>query len=191
MFKQLLLIAAVLVSTACTADTVRRNFGVKKEAPDEFMVLSRPPLVTPPNFDLPEPQQRAEQFDRNKVRNDVQKTLTGTTTQQPASEATASSTGESTLLQRAGADQIDPNIRSVLNEEYGEEQKAEDARDGELLGIRGLLKPILPDHEAAKKKADTILDPEAEKKRLTEEKQQAVGEQFDTPAKQNATDALE
>lgn len=58
MKKYLLFTLAFLSLTACS-DNVKRDLGIKKMAPDEFTVISHPPLVSPPDFELEEPGVRA------------------------------------------------------------------------------------------------------------------------------------
>lgn len=41
--------------TACTGSQVRNTFGLNRSAPDEFKVVSRPPLSVPPEFTLRPP----------------------------------------------------------------------------------------------------------------------------------------
>lgn len=41
--------------TACESYDVKSTLGLKKPAPDEFMVISNPPLSMPPEFNLQQP----------------------------------------------------------------------------------------------------------------------------------------
>ena len=46
----------LLVSlTACESYDVKSTLGLKKPSPDEFMVISNPPLSVPPEFNLQQP----------------------------------------------------------------------------------------------------------------------------------------
>jgi hypothetical protein len=40
----------------CSGEELTRNFGLKRDAPDEFQVTTRAPLSMPPNFDLRPPR---------------------------------------------------------------------------------------------------------------------------------------
>lgn len=53
------LLCAVMLA-ACNGNDVSDTLGLNKEAPDEFVVVSRPPLVVPPEFDLKPPTPGAE-----------------------------------------------------------------------------------------------------------------------------------
>ncbi len=45
---------------ACSGGDVKESLGLNKEGPDEFVVVSRPPLALPPDFDLQPPRPGAE-----------------------------------------------------------------------------------------------------------------------------------
>ncbi len=50
----------LLALTACESYDVKSTLGLKKPAPDEFMVISNPPLSTPPEFKLQQPGTNSE-----------------------------------------------------------------------------------------------------------------------------------
>lgn len=45
-----------LVLAACDGGSLRESLGLTRDAPDEFTVVSRPPLSVPPDFDLRPPR---------------------------------------------------------------------------------------------------------------------------------------
>jgi len=108
-------------------DTLRSTFGGGKQAPDEFAVLARAPLSLPPDFQLrpPAPGMARPQDEAPQVQ--AQAALFGTNTgvvpapggiaAAPTVDMSNLSAGERSLLQMADADQVDPNIRRVVNEE--------------------------------------------------------------------------
>ena len=115
--------ALALAVGAC--DSFREELGLTKQQPDEFSVVTKPPLILPPDYTLrpprpgaPRPQElaprqqaraalaRAGQTDGDRSR---QATLAG-----PAGRA---STGELALLEQAGATGADPAIRQIVNQE--------------------------------------------------------------------------
>ena len=55
MTKRHFALLCLLALAACGGD-VKESLGLNKEAPDEFVVVSRPPLVVPPDFDLQPPR---------------------------------------------------------------------------------------------------------------------------------------
>lgn len=129
----LLLITSVL--TACDGQEVRETVGLTREAPDEFVVVSRPPLSVPPDFDLKPPrpgEARKEESTERQARQLILKDDPNATEiveeLEPASEkvetavdpvitSDAKSSAESTLLGKLGADKADPDIRKKLGED--------------------------------------------------------------------------
>lgn len=53
--KQTVAILAVLALAACEGETAKDMLGMSRAAPDEFVVVSRPPLSVPPEFTLEAP----------------------------------------------------------------------------------------------------------------------------------------
>lgn len=105
------LIGAVGVS-GCTS--TRKALGMTKVVPDEFRVVSKAPLVVPPDYSLrppapgePRPQElQPESLARN--------ALLG------RREAQERSDGERILATKAGAEKADPLIRFVVDDETGD-----------------------------------------------------------------------
>lgn len=118
-----------LFLTACEGG-VREAFGLVREAPDEFAVVSRPPLSIPPEFSLRPPRegepprgQAADEAARNVL---IGKPATGENSKTELVEPTVEtavvpvqrsevlSGGASNLLKRAGADAAKEDIREQL-----------------------------------------------------------------------------
>lgn len=117
------LCATVALSvTLAACEGVRKQFGLTKQSPDEFRVVARAPLTLPPDFTLRPPEPG------------VARPQEGTTAQQarkavfradepkiPALDVSAAadgrSVGEQSLLRAAGAKDIDPDIRTVVERE--------------------------------------------------------------------------
>ena len=51
-----LLLASQLVLAACAGGSVQRALGLSKRSPDEFAVVSRAPLIVPPDYELRPPR---------------------------------------------------------------------------------------------------------------------------------------
>ena len=106
------LAAAALTTAGCAA--AGRALGVEKVTPDEFRVVSKAPLVVPPDYALrppapgkPRPQELAPE-------SQARLALLG------RAEAANRSTGESLLAEKAGASKADPLIRYVVDDEFGD-----------------------------------------------------------------------
>ena len=113
-----LLGAAVLLS-GCSG--MKKVFGRSKQPPDEFTVYSRAPLSLPPDYGLRPPAPGSERAQEVEPRNQAKRVVLDTTAAKNAPPLPAalakSSPGVKTLLKEAGALDLDPNIRSVVNRE--------------------------------------------------------------------------
>ncbi len=115
-------VTIVLAVTLTACEGVRKQFGLTKQSPDEFRVVARAPLTLPPDFVLRPPEPG------------VARPQEGTTAQQArkaifrADEPTVAaletpgpldgrSVGEQSLLRSAGVENVDPNIRLVVERE--------------------------------------------------------------------------
>lgn len=160
--KKILPVLLLFSVAACAGTDVKESLGLKKQPPDEFAVLSRPPLVVPPDFRLPAPGAGGSQFDRDQAREQARSTLIGGKPKSMEGKTAA----EQSLLSSAGAQNADPNIRDVLSQEReAAREEKEEKKDG-LLGLGGLIDPVMPGEE------DPLVDPVAEKKRIEENAKQ-------------------
>ena len=119
----LAVLALPLAAGGC--DSTRNALGLTKKSPDEFAVVTKAPLVLPPEFGLRPPQPGAPRPQDVQARDRAQAALggSGTLTQAgrgPTSSAQASSrsAGETALLQQARATNTDPDIRRKVNDEF-------------------------------------------------------------------------
>jgi hypothetical protein len=104
---------ALLALSAC--QDVKKELGVGRNSPDEFMVVKRAPLTLPPDYDLRPPAQGSTPPAAD-ASNQV-KTLMGA---QDADAANApKGTAEQEILQKMGADKANPDIRTVISQENG------------------------------------------------------------------------
>lgn len=112
-------IAALLVLSGC--ESIRQATGAEKTPPDEFTVLTKSPLVIPPDFNLRPPQPGIAS------RNDPDADETGASLALPtASAATLGasySDGEKLLLTKTNALSVDPNIRKTITTDVGLEDE--------------------------------------------------------------------
>jgi hypothetical protein len=111
-------IRLILIATMATASlggcaSVRQALGSEKTAPDEFRVVSKAPLVVPPEFNLRPP--RPGEARPMELRADLQARTAVFGVQMGA----AASEGEKLLVARAGGTNADPRIRAVIDEETG------------------------------------------------------------------------
>lgn len=124
-----LLALALPLLSACAGGSVQNALGMGKRSPDEFAVVSRAPLILPPDYGLrpPEPGETRRGVDTPSER--ARASLTGQASQQPAGadqevvsavfdeRSEAASSGERALIAQATTTPADPDIRRRIAEE--------------------------------------------------------------------------
>ena len=119
-FRVLALGGLVLALPAC--EGVRDQLGLNKSSPDEFRVVSRAPLTLPPDFSLRPPEPGAPRPQVGTASQQAKRAVFRVDDQQAGSAAASAansgrSLGESSLLKAAGADEVEPNIRQIVDRE--------------------------------------------------------------------------
>jgi len=116
-------VAAVGGLSAC--EGMKEQLGMGKKSPDEFAVVTKAPLVQPPDYHLRPPQPGAARPQEATPRTQAQEALVrqrvgaqGQDAQNAANLAAGRSPGEIAILNRARAASADPAIRRVVNEEF-------------------------------------------------------------------------
>jgi hypothetical protein len=107
--------------------------GMGKHPPDEFVVVTHPPLQLPANFDLVQPQPGAPRPQEESAAQLAEAAVVGTGAQAEGTD-TASTTqtvpsgpataGEEAFLQNAGVAKADPKIRQLVDSEAQAESDA-------------------------------------------------------------------
>lgn len=122
-FAALLLLCFGL--SACSDYGPRQFFGLDKNPPDAFTVVSRAPLTLPPDFGLRPPRLGQARPNETSVSAQARTTVFGLDSGGLSSEKAAQldrlsgerSPGEAQLLKMAGAVGVDPAIRETINSE--------------------------------------------------------------------------
>ena len=104
--------ALLLALSACS--TMKRELGVGRNSPDEFMVVKRAPLSLPPDYSL-RPPSDSNVSPASDASNQAKAALMG----DDSGEEVAAGDSEGALLQEMGAQKANPDIRSVINQENG------------------------------------------------------------------------
>lgn len=181
MLKPCLLFLPLLLA-ACDNGGMRETLGLTRNAPDEFSVVSRPPLSVPPDFTLRPPRpgeaprgiptdERARSILTGKAPSATPKDINKLeqpsvdTAVTPVVSSEVLSGGASSLLKRAGADSADESIRDKLGTD------ALTPRDNS--GAKTLLEQIDGKDKSeptvdAKKEAERIRDNKDNNKPVTE-----------------------
>lgn len=161
--KKILGLSMLILLTACTGTEVKSALGLKKHAPDEFMVLSRPALTVPPTFDLPAPQDASVAPPSSNAANIAKQVVLGSDNTKAKPDAgKKGKKAESLFLDKAGADAANDSIRQQIEDDIQAENPPAPQDDAEGPGFFGrLFSPIKLDD-----KPDPIVNPLAEKERI-------------------------
>lgn len=108
-----LALAAGAMALATSGCGIGKALGGGKNAPDEFAIATKAPLVVPPDYALRPPRPGESRPQELSPSERAQQILLGDASAAPPTQ------GEQALLQKAGAFTADPNIRNLLNAENG------------------------------------------------------------------------
>lgn len=178
MFRHLPYLALTLALAACTNAGVRDSLGLNREAPDEFVVVSRPPLSVPPEFEL-RPPRPGEAPRVPTAESQARKQLLGTekaptelddnapesdTAVAPVITSDAATGATSNFLRKAGADTADGTIRDKLGQDMIAPPKVEAKSLYEELAGPETKEPVVD----AKKEAERLRSNKDSGKPVTE-----------------------
>lgn len=111
-------VLCVLALTAATGlagcQSASRALGVAKVTPDEFRVVTKAPLVVPPDYSLRPPAPGEPRPQELQPESAARAALIG------QSAAAQRSDGERLLAARTGSEKADPLIRYVVDDEFGD-----------------------------------------------------------------------
>ena len=110
------IVASALIAAAGLAgcQATKNALGVTKVTPDEFRVVSKAPLVVPPDYGLRPPAPGEPRPQELQPESAARSAILG------AREAQVRSDGEKLLVAKAGAEKSDPLIRYVVDDEFGD-----------------------------------------------------------------------
>lgn len=107
-------LAVVAAAGLAGCGTTKRALGMTKVTPDEFRVVSKAPLVVPPDYALRPPAPGEPRPQELRPESAARTALLG------QREAEARSDGEKLLVAKAGVEKADPLIRYVVDDEFGD-----------------------------------------------------------------------
>ncbi len=166
--------AAVLVGVGLAlsgCQTIRDAAGLEKSPPDEFAVLTKAPLVVPPDYNLKPPRPGAAPTNQTDPTDTAEATLFGSDPATIASNIPGdASQGEKLLLANAGIANADPAIRQHLQSDSKSMLGADDSFTDEILFWKG------PTSEPGK-----VVDADAEAKRIAAQKNGQAPDQEQKP----------
>jgi hypothetical protein len=126
-----LVVVAAASLTGC--DTIRNAAGMDKSAPDEFAVLTKAPLVIPPDYNLKPPRPGVLPTNQMEPTDAAQTALFGNDTAATATAAGTTSESETLLLSNAKVASADPAIRQHLASDRANMIGADDTFTNEVL----------------------------------------------------------
>lgn len=110
-----------LAFTGCTQTS--KALGLTKNAPNEFNILTKAPLVVPPEYNLRPPQVGTSTADNNYTQKAARQALIGDI------DAAEPSRGEVILMSKAGVGRANQNIRLEIDGQNSVERKTESFSD--------------------------------------------------------------
>ena len=117
--------AGLLALGACSG--IGKALGDGKNPPDEFAIVTKAPLVVPPDYSLRPPKPGEKRPQELSSADRARQILMGDTSSAPPSM------GEQVLLQRSGVLSSDPGIRQVLASENGDRAEKDGSLANQLL----------------------------------------------------------
>jgi len=155
--KTLVILSLIPLMAACsTSKNTKQMLGIVKSTPDEFKVVTNPPLSVPPEFSLrplPEDSARLASVD----------TKNTTAKFEPASANYAiegTTEGESAFLNRMGTGDINPDIKNILESDAEKSEKKEKSFLDKIAGVTGI----------GSSKESSVVDAKKERERLAKNK---------------------
>ena len=110
---------ALAVTLSACEGGIGDALGLGKNAPDEFAVVRNAPLTLPPDFTLRPPRPGEARPNEESVREQARVALFNEAGALAIDDSTAAATqGEAAFVERAGAADVDPNIRHIVDREF-------------------------------------------------------------------------
>ena len=129
----LLLIALLAGVSLSACSNAKQSLGLTRASPDEFAVVKRAPLEMPPDYALRPPRPGAPRPQEQGMNEQARATVFGSDT---GARKAAPASGESALLQAAGATNANASIRNVVDHETAMESPEKKPVAERLFGIK-------------------------------------------------------
>ncbi len=153
-FTQLVVLGLAAAALSACGSSLSETLGYGKEAPDEFAIVTKAPLVIPPDYSLRPPRPGAPSPRETAPGAIAQTALLGSAASSQTSGGP--SAGELALLSNAGALNADPAVRALIDDETRALKQKDERFMDEVLFWR---KPTEPNR---------VIDASSEAQRLRE-----------------------
>jgi len=154
------IVATALVAAAglagCTS--TQKALGMSKVTPDEFRIVTKAPLVVPPDYALRPPAPGEPRPQELQPESAARNALLG------QREAEQRTDGEKLLVAKAGAEKADPLVRYVVDDEFGDLAHKEKSFADRVMFWK--KDAPAPQQTAALDNSNAPIDPAAEKERV-------------------------
>ncbi len=139
--------SAAMLATGCTSTS--RALGLEKSAPNEFNILTKAPLIVPPEYNLRPPAVGASSAENNYSQRSAREALIGDI------DDAAPSRGEIALMAKAGVNRANPEIRLEIDGANSVERKSDGFasrvlfwQNGQVVDAQGNPVPLDAENEA-------------------------------------------
>lgn len=141
------LTVASLAMTGCTSAT--KALGLTKQAPNEFNILTKAPLIVPPEFNLKPPRVGESSSENNYSQKAARDALIGDI------DDAEPTRGEIALMSKAGVGRANQEIRVEIDGDNSVERKTQGFasrvlfwQDGQIIDEEGVPVPLDAENEA-------------------------------------------
>lgn len=128
-----------------------KALGMTKSTPNEFNILTKAPLVVPPEYNLRPPRAGESSAIENYSQKSAREALIGDV------DVAEPSRGEVVLMTRAGVGRADQEIRMKIDGQNSVERKSDSLatrimfwKDGQIIDENGVPVPLDPEQEASR-----------------------------------------
>jgi hypothetical protein len=129
----MVVLAAMVAVSGCSS--IKSAAGITKESPDEFAVVTKAPLVIPPDYNLRPPKPGAVPTNQLSPTGAAEAALAGDSTGTPGTPANGYSASETSILTQADATNADHSIRQeIASDEKSMQGSDESFTDKVLFG---------------------------------------------------------
>ncbi|PIR39048.1 MAG: hypothetical protein COV35_05055 [Alphaproteobacteria bacterium CG11_big_fil_rev_8_21_14_0_20_39_49] len=169
--KGFILITSLSFITSCSG-SVRDTLGMRRAAPNEFRVVSNPPLSVPPEFSIrpPVPEDTYREVIKSKTE-DARAVFFENASADLKTKSDKQTAGEEAFGSLFNATGANPEIKSLLHKEFIEAAKKEEEKSF----LEQKIFSKIPSFSGNKEKnTESVVDAKSEKDRIVETKK--IGE---------------
>lgn len=141
------LICLVMIAGCGGGNDIKSTLGLRRQAPDEFVVISNPPLRVPPEFKLTPPSSDSE-FDKLSITNDFSEQL--------PSDNKELSTSDQNFLTQLDHHDSNSKVKKLIDKENAERANKHES----VNRVKKVLNQVRGQDD------EPVIDPIAERKRI-------------------------